>query len=132
MTDIVKAVLSFLVLMYFMFSTGPKPVLKILPWFLIGQLVLDFVMVVFWIAAAAVSRLNCNDQCGACGYPDWVDFDGLYCTCTVVDYTIYKRGAAPSSSANPLAFSGGLEKRRARRSSSGTRGAKTGLDAVLV
>ena len=127
-----KAVLSFLVLIYFMFSTGPKPFLKVLPWFLIGQLILDAIMVVFWIAASAVSRLNCNDQCDACHYPDLVVFDGLYCTCTIFDYTYWKRDAAPSSSANPSAFAGGLEKRRTSRSSTGTRGAKTGLDAILV
>ena len=128
-----KAILSFLVLLYFLFSTGPKPILKVLPWFLFLQLLLDAVMMVLWIAASATSRLNCNEQCGACGWPLWVDFDGLYCTCDVFDYTWWKRDASAKGSANPSAFAGGLEKRARRRSGGGgTRGAKAGLDALLV
>ncbi|KAI4176060.1 MAG: hypothetical protein LQ343_001343 [Gyalolechia ehrenbergii] len=95
--NIAASVLSFIVLVVLLLSTGPKPALRVIPWFIWGQLVLDVFMWIIWIAAAGVSTYNCNDLCSACSQASELWANGLYCICD--SYFWYKRDQSPAPKA---------------------------------
>jgi hypothetical protein len=130
-----QAAISLLVLIYFFFSTGPTKVFKLLPWLVWGQLALDALMLVFWLAAAATTKLSCKDYCKAC--PDWdiLSWNNRVCYCySGYDYSSsYKRDTSPA----PRGLSGGLEPRRSRGGSGSSSNwasvdARTALDAIMT
>lgn len=114
-------------LAYFLLSTGPSTIFKVLPWWILLQLGLDALMFVFWLSAAATSRYNCDDLCNACSGWDSVSFDDLSCSCLGSYYYWYKkRSMSPNKT-------GLLQARRTGHSNpTGTYGAKRGLDSVMV
>ncbi|KAI4199079.1 MAG: hypothetical protein LQ350_004834 [Teloschistes chrysophthalmus] len=123
--NIAAAVLSLIVLIILLLSTGPKPSLRVLPWFIWGQLALDTFMFIIWIAAAGVSQYDCNDLCNACSGFDTVWADNLYCTC----YFVYKRDQSPVR--RELARS--VQERATRRGPAlGRVAGKTALNAIIV
>ena len=74
--------LSLVVLIYFIFASGPSHATRSLPWFILGQLVLDIVFFIFWLSAAATSTYSCNDLCEACHiWYGYVLLDDFKCTC---------------------------------------------------
>lgn len=128
-----QAVISFFVLIYFLLSTGPKPHLRVLPWFIFGQLGLDALMFILWLAASASSSYSCNDLCSACDYDyDYLYYDTEACICI----ELFKRTTSPKPK-------GILEGRTPRsrlgggsRSGSGSGGstiaAKQAFDAIMT
>ncbi|KAI4100494.1 MAG: hypothetical protein L6R37_005445 [Teloschistes peruensis] len=123
--NIAAAVLSFIVLIILLLSTGPKPSLRVLPWFIGGQLALDAFMFIIWIAAAGVSQYTCDDLCNACSGFDTVWADNLYCTCFIV----YKRDQSPVR--RELARS--IQERATRRGPAlGRAAGKTALNSIIV
>lgn len=118
--------------------------LKVLPWLVWGQIAIDAVMFVFWIAAAATSRFGCSDLCDACA--NLLLEYNLECPCQVTLYDTYpyanpydKRDMSPA----PRGLAGALEARRVGSSSSrGSRyvaahrndsiKARTAFDALMV
>ena len=75
-----QTVISFIALIYLLLSTGPSRPFKILPWFIFGQLALDAVLFIFWLAAAATNNLDCDDLCNACNWSNVVYGQGIcYC-----------------------------------------------------
>ncbi|MCJ1452335.1 hypothetical protein MMC28_002678 [Mycoblastus sanguinarius] len=76
-----SSILSFLALIYFILATGPIPILKILPWFIFGQLGLDAVMFIFWLSASASSSYSCTNLCNACLAYDYISYDTQSCIC---------------------------------------------------
>lgn len=117
-----QAVISFVVLIYFLLSTGPKPQLRLLPWFIFGQLGLDVLMFVLWLAAAASSSYSCNDLCNACDYGyEYVFYDSQSCFCLA----LFKRSTSPKPR-------GILEGRASRTRLGGTIAAKQAFDAVMT
>lgn len=113
--------------MYLILSTGPANHFKILPWLIWIQLGLDALMFVFWLAASASSRLNCDDLCHACPLLASLQYDNLYCTCVYVPGIIFKRDTAPASQG----FST-LEARRARKTHVGSLAARSAIDSILT
>lgn len=123
--SILQAVLSFIVLVILLLSTGPKPGLRVLPWFIRGQLALDAFMFIIWIAAAGVSQYNCNDLCGACSGYDDVWADGLYCVCSF----FYKRDQSPA----PKGLARSIQERATHRGPAlGRVAGKTALNSIIV
>ncbi|KAL8661013.1 MAG: hypothetical protein Q9202_005993 [Teloschistes flavicans] len=123
--NIAAAVLSFIVLVILLLSTGPKPGLRVLPWFIRGQLALDAFMFIIWIAAAGVSQYNCNDLCGACSGYDDVWADGLYCVCSF----FYKRDQSPA----PKGLARSIQERATHRGPAlGRVAGKTALNSIIV
>ncbi|KAL8688031.1 MAG: hypothetical protein Q9218_005955 [Villophora microphyllina] len=124
--NIAAAVLSFIVLVILILSTGPKPGLRVIPWFIWGQLALDAFMFIIWIAAAGVSRYNCNDLCSACSGYNHVWADGLDCLC----YYYYKRDQSPV----PKGLARSIEERAYHRRGPGAGkvAGKTALNAIMV
>lgn len=122
-----QAVLALIALAYFLLSTGPTTIFKVLPWWILLQLGLDALMFIFWLSAAATSRYNCDDLCNACSGWDSVSFDDLSCSCLGSYYYWYKkRSMSPNKN-------GLLQPRRTGHSNpTGTYGAKRGLDSVMV
>jgi hypothetical protein len=98
-----------LTLLYFLFSTGPKPIPRFLPWHMWTQLGLDAFFFILWIAAAGCSTLTLKDLEDAC------------------PGTIFKRGGFTP-----------LTKRKGHSSSGGSHsthvsaGTLQGLDAMMV
>lgn len=126
--DSLQAVLALLALAYFLFSTGPGSIGKILPWWIFIQLGLDALMFAFWLAAAATSKYNCSDLCNACSQWDSVAFDGLSCICNSSYYYWWKK-----RDMSPAPKKGLLEVRRTRHTAPlGTAAAKQAFDAVMV
>lgn len=138
-----QAVISLLVLVYFILATGPSPRFKTLPWLVWGQLGLDAIMLIFWLAAAGASRLTCNDYCDACFDASTVEWNNLLCYCFGNDPNgitdgsdISKRDISPA----PPGLRGLLEPRRSHGGSShgdsggthGTVAARTAMDAFMV
>ena len=100
--------ISFVLLIYLILATGPSPKTRLLPWVVYGQLALDALLLILWLAAAASSRYNCNDLCNACaGYSD-LYYDNLLCYCFD---GVFKRDQSPAPS-------GILDARRLRNSDS--------------
>ncbi|KAL8714515.1 MAG: hypothetical protein Q9220_001463 [cf. Caloplaca sp. 1 TL-2023] len=128
--NIAAAVLSFIVLLVLIFSTGTKPLFRSVPWFAWGQLGLDAFMFIIWIAAAGVSKYNCDDLCSACSGYEEVWSGGLNCLC---DGWLYynKRDQSPAPKGP---FARGLEKRRRRSHGPGASkiDAKIAFDAIMV
>ncbi|KAL2049279.1 hypothetical protein ABVK25_010457 [Lepraria finkii] len=135
--NIAVSVLSFLALIYFILATGPSPQVRLLPWFIWGQLGLDALMFILWLAAAASSSYNCSDLCNACSAYSVVLYDTDLCYC--VDNTgIFKRTYSPKPKGvlharSPKSYSsGGI----GSRSSSGGRGsilaARQAFDAIMT
>ncbi|KAL8846777.1 MAG: hypothetical protein Q9221_008158 [Calogaya cf. arnoldii] len=127
--NIAAAVLSFLVLIVFIFSTGPTGLFRVIPWLIWGQLALDIFMWIIWIAAASVSQYDCSDLCNACAAYDEVWTAGIYCYCS--SYYIYKRDQSPA----PRGLTGSIEE-RAYRNSTGPgatkKNAKAAFDSIIV
>lgn len=129
-----QAVISFVVLIYFLLSTGPKPQLRLLPWFIFGQLGLDALMFVLWLAAAASSSYSCNDLCNACdfGY-DYVFYDTESCFCV----ELFKRTTSPKPKGilegrAPRARLGGGSSSDSNGSGGSTIAAKQAFDAIMT
>ncbi len=87
---LLQAVISLLVMVYFILATGPTNVFKILPWLIWIQLGLDAFLFIFWLTAAA-TPLNCPDFCRACPLDFGADvplyyviYDNLFCYCELV------------------------------------------------
>lgn len=93
----VQAVLSFIVLVVLLLSTGPNPQLRVIPWFIWGQLALDVFMWIIWVAAAGTTTLGCNDLCDACSA--LYSANDLYCTCSGATYQWDKRDQSPAPAA---------------------------------
>ncbi|KAL8726794.1 MAG: hypothetical protein Q9166_006476 [cf. Caloplaca sp. 2 TL-2023] len=128
--NIAAAVLSFLVLMVLILSTGATSTFRIVPWFAWGQLALDIFMFIIWLAAAGVSQYNCTDLCNACSAYDEVWSGGLHCLCSSY-YLYYKRDQSPA----PKNLAGAIQERAYYRHSgpgSSKRHAKIALDAIIV
>ncbi|KAK4694963.1 hypothetical protein P7C71_g2698, partial [Lecanoromycetidae sp. Uapishka_2] len=85
--NLAVAVFSFVTLFYFFLATGPKPIFRILPWVVFGQIALDALMFIFWLAAAATSSYSCDDLCSACPSGGDVNYNSQYCVCYVVDHS---------------------------------------------
>ena len=130
-----QAVISFFVLVYFLLSTGPKPQLRLLPWFLFGQLGLDAFMFVLWLAASASSSYSCNDLCSACNYIyDYVVYDTEACICVDV---LDKRSTSPKPNGmlegrTPRARLGGGSSSDSYGSGGSTIAAKQAFDAIMT
>lgn len=105
---------------------------KVLPWLVWGQLALDAVMFIFWIAATATSTFSYKDLCDACPY-DLVEYAGFVYECTTglresdyiysnSIYDVFSRGLP------------GVQKRavQARRNKRGTALGRTALDAIMT
>ncbi|KAL8946709.1 MAG: hypothetical protein Q9222_006933 [Ikaeria aurantiellina] len=127
--NIAAAILSILVLLILIFSTGHKPLFRSIPWFVWGQLGLDAFMFIIWIAAAGVSKYNCNDLCSACSGYDEVWSGGLDCLCD--GWLYYKRDQSPAPKG---LIARGVEKRRYRSHgpAASKYGAKIAFDALMV
>ncbi|KAI4280292.1 MAG: hypothetical protein L6R38_004570 [Xanthoria sp. 2 TBL-2021] len=126
---IAAAVLSFLVLLVLIFSTGPTGLFRVVPWLVWGQLALDIFMLIIWIAAAGVSQYTCSDLCNACPAYDEVWTAGIYCYCS--SYYIYKRDQSPA----PRGLTGSIEQRAYYRNTgpgSSKKNAKTAFDSIMV
>lgn len=129
-----QAVISFVVLIYFLLSTGPKPQLRLLPWFIFGQLGLDALMFVLWLSAAASSSYSCNDLCNACNYGyEFVFYDTEACLC--VDFI--KRSTSPKPKGilegrTPRARLGGGSNGDSNGSGGSTIAAKQAFDAIMT
>ena len=126
-----QSILSFIALIYFILASGPSPSTRLLPWFIIGQLVLEGFIFVFWLSAAATSSYSCLDLCNVCGIADgYVYFDNQECVC--YDYVYYKRNYTPKP--------GNVLQSRKKHSSSGgshstvggSNAAKQAFDAIMV
>ncbi|MCJ1425330.1 hypothetical protein MMC29_003218 [Sticta canariensis] len=125
------AVLTIVAVVYFILATGPSNVFKVLPWLVWGQLALDAVMFIFWIAATATSTFSYKDLCDACPY-DLVEYAGFVYECITglsesyddfnPDYDVFSRGLA------------GVQKRAVQygRSKRGTALGRTALDAIMT
>ncbi|KAL8996917.1 MAG: hypothetical protein Q9169_003676 [Polycauliona sp. 2 TL-2023] len=127
--NIAAAVLSFLVLLVLIFSTGPNPLFRMVPWLVWGQLALDIFMWIIWIAAAGVSQYNCSDLCSACADYDNVWAGGLFCYCS--SYFFYKRDQSPA----PRGLKSSIEERAYYRSTgpgSAKKNAKAAFDSIMV
>ena len=124
-----KSIISLVVLIYFMLASGPSRTTRLLPWFIWGQLALDAIMFIFWLAAGATSSYSCTDLCTACGiFEGYVIFDSESCLCSV----FFKRDYSPRPGSV-------LEQRRSRPSRrdsdttvGGTTAAKQAFDAVMT
>ncbi|KAK3177997.1 hypothetical protein OEA41_000129 [Lepraria neglecta] len=92
--NIAVSVLSFLALIYFILATGPSPQVRLLPWFIWGQLGLDTLMFILWLAAAASSSYSCSDLCNACSAYSEVLYDTDVCFC-FDNTSIFKRTYSP-------------------------------------
>lgn len=132
-----QSVLSFFALIYFILATGPSPQARLLPWFIWGQLGLDALMFILWLAAAASSSYNCSDLCNACSAYSVLSYDTDVCFC--VDNTgIFKRTYSPKPKGvlharSPKSYLSGVS---GSRSSSGGRGsilaARQAFDAIMT
>ncbi|KAL6716667.1 hypothetical protein ACLMJK_006235 [Lecanora helva] len=130
--NLAVSVISFVFLIYLILSTGPSPKVRLLPWAIYGQLLLDALLFIFWLAAAASSRYNCNDLCNACSDFSTVYYDNLFCYCFNGDDGFFKRDQSPVPRSD-------LEKRRVVQhnsdSASGyaaTADARKAFDAIMV
>ena len=129
-----QAVISFIVLIYFLLSTGPKPQLRLLPWFIFGQLALDGLMFILWLAAAASSSYSCNDLCSACDYAyDYVFYGTESCFCI----ELIKRTTSPKPKGilegrTPRARLGGGSRSDSNGSGGSTIAAKQAFDAIMT
>ena len=112
-----QSVLSFLALIYFILATGPSPQVRLLPWFIWGQLGLDALMFILWLAAAASSSYSCSDLCNACSAYSEVLYDTDVCFC-FDNTSIYKRTYSPKPK-------GILHSRSPRSQSSGGSGSRS-------
>lgn len=118
-----KSILSLIALIYFILASGPSRTTRLLPWFIWGQLALDAIMLIFWLAAAATSSYSCTDLCNACGIDDgYVYFDSQSCVC--YDYYV-KRDYSP----RPRNV---LQPRRHSSTVGGTIAAKQAFDAIMT
>ncbi|KAL8859682.1 MAG: hypothetical protein Q9178_003796 [Gyalolechia marmorata] len=128
--NIAAAVLSFLVLIVLILSTGPTVLFRVVPWIVWGQLALDIFMLIIWIAAAGVSQYTCSDLCNACAAYDEVWATGIYCLCST--YYIYKRDQSPA----PKGLASLIEERAIYSSNSwvgsSKRNSKVAFDALMV
>ncbi|KAI4158716.1 MAG: hypothetical protein LQ342_007182 [Letrouitia transgressa] len=121
--NIAAAVLSFIVLLYFIFSTGPQIIFKTLPWFIWGQLALDAFMFIIWIAAAGASRYN---------YTDLYGWDCYY------DYYKEKRNLSPAPQGLPRSvekrdlYSSDYSRYGSHYRTGGKATANIGLDSIMV
>jgi hypothetical protein len=95
-------------------------------------------MLIFWLAAAATSKLNCNDYCNACSDYSQLEWNNLLCYClgNYVD-SLVKRDTSPA----PQGLAGLLEPRRSRDGGSsnqssgqklGTVAARTAMNAIMT
>ncbi|KAI4145321.1 MAG: hypothetical protein L6R39_003840, partial [Caloplaca ligustica] len=127
--NVAAAVLSFIVLLVLLLSTGPKAALRVIPWFIWGQLGLDVFMFIIWIAAAGVSQYNCNDLCNACSGYSEVWASGLDCYCGG-GYYWYKRDQSPA----PAGLARSLQERayRGSKPGAGKVAGKTALNSIMV
>lgn len=130
-----QAVLTIVAVIYFILATGPSNVFKVLPWLVWGQLALDAVMFIFWIAAAATSTFSYTDLCDACPY-EFVDYAGFVYDCTtgayesdVYDNNLYLRGLAGVQKRAGRAGQTGRARRHNKR---GTSLGRTALDAIMT
>ncbi|KAK3170211.1 hypothetical protein OEA41_009597 [Lepraria neglecta] len=135
--NIAVSVLSFLTLIYLILATGPSPQARLLPWFIWGQLSLDALMFILWLATAAPSSYSCNDLCNACSAYNEVLYDTDMCFC-FDNTSIFKRTYWPKPkgilhSRSPRSHSSGGS---GGRSSSGGGGsiiaARQAFDAIMT
>ncbi|KAI4112712.1 MAG: hypothetical protein LQ338_008282 [Usnochroma carphineum] len=126
--NVAASVLSFFVLLVLLGSTGPIAALRVIPWFIWGQLALDAFMFLIWIAAAGISPYNCNDICSACARYDEVWAGGLDCLCET--YFYYKRDQSPV----PTGLARSIEKRRYQgyKLGAGKAAGRIALDSIMV
>ncbi|KAI4250087.1 MAG: hypothetical protein L6R40_000259 [Gallowayella cf. fulva] len=130
--NIAAAVLSFIVLLLLILSTGRTTFFRVVPWIVWGQLALDVFMFIIWIAASAVSQYNCTDLCNSCAGYDHVWTSGLDCLCS--SYYLYydKRDQSPA----PRGLAAPIQERASYRHNSGPSSskkmAKAALDAIMV
>ena len=125
-----KSIISLVALIYFMLASGPSRTTRLLPWFIWGQLALDAIMFIFWLAAGATSSYSCTDLCTACGiFEGYVYFDSESCECTEL---LFKRNYSP----RPGSVLQQRRSRPSRRDSDTTVGgtivAKQAFDAVMT
>lgn len=115
-----------MLLAYLLLSTGPSPALRLLPWIIFGEIVLEALLLILWIAAAATSRYNCDDLCNACnGGGGYVNYGNLDCTC----FVFYKRDTTPWTKSPLEARS---QKTRRDDSSGSVNDTRTAFDSILT
>ncbi|KAL2038315.1 hypothetical protein N7G274_008964 [Stereocaulon virgatum] len=128
--NIAVSVISFLVLVYSLLATGPSPQVRLLPWFIWGQIGLDAVMFILWLAATASSSYNCSDLCNACSAYSEVVYNSDVCFC-FDNSNIYRRTYTPKPK-------GALYARAPRSSHSSNTGggsliaARQAFDAIMT
>lgn len=126
--NLAVSVLSFVALIYFLLASGPSRTTRLLPWFIFGQLALDVIMFVFWLAAGATSSYSCTDLCNACGiYDGYVFFDTQSCECSTF---FFKRDYSPRRGNVLQPRRGRLSKRDS--TVGGTIAAKQAFDAIMT
>ncbi|MCJ1424689.1 hypothetical protein MMC29_002577 [Sticta canariensis] len=127
------AILALCVLIYFIFSTGPRNPFRSLPWLVWVQLALDGLMWIFWVAAAATSSFSYLDLCDACPVNE-VYYSNFLLACNsdafLDDYDkVYPRGVSPF----PRGLAGVEERATAVRRSKGlTAPGRTALDSIMT
>lgn len=117
-THNLQSVIALLGIIYFLLATGPREILRVLPWFVWGQIFLDGLLLVFWLAASATSSYNYSDLYNACGY------NNLFYPYLL----LYKRDTSPT----PKGLARSLEPRRSAYYGGSSIGAKAGLDAIMT
>ncbi|MCJ1463745.1 OTU domain containing [Pseudocyphellaria aurata] len=137
--NIACAVLAILVLVYLILATGPTKVFKILPWIVWGQIALDAVMLIVWLAAAATSQFTFSQLCDACPYDGFI-YDHYRRSClgyTFVGTNGYVYYAFSKDVSPLLRERAGLERRKGgssanRASKNGTTLGRTALDSIMT
>ena len=124
-----KSIISLVALFYFMLASGPSRATRVLPWIIWGQLALDAILFIFWLAAGATSSYSCTDLCNACGILDgFVSFDSESCECS--DY-FFKRDYSPRRG-SVLQLRRNRPRRHSGTTVGGTIATKQAFDAVMT
>lgn len=149
-----QATLTFLFLLFAIPTTGPLS--KTGLWNRWVQLIIDFVFLILWIAAAAASTETCSTLCTACHWPriingygagGYVRWKGVLCMCPwgesaypSIENDIFKRQSPASPLVKRLSLSTGA--RSDAGAEAGTAGktlaeacemaVKHGLDAAIM
>ena len=134
-----QSVLSCFALIYFSLATGPKPIFRLLPWIIWGQIALDGLMLILWLAAVATSSYSCNALCNACAGADNVNYNNQYCACSNLDSGFddpFKRSYPPK----PRGLLGGRRppshhlssSSSSQDNSSSTNSTKKAFDAIMT
>ncbi len=125
-----KSIISLVALVYFLLASGPSRTTRVLPWLIWGQLVLDAILFIFWLAAGATSSYSCTDLCNACGILEgYVSFDTESCECSDL---FFKRDYSPRRGSVLQLRRNRPSRRDSGTTVGGTIAAKQAFDAVMT